>query len=117
MNSRLTGEPSVIYGNVRNAGLITSLPEGCAVEVPCLVDASGLQPTYIGDLPPQLFLTVALQLAETLARLHERNILHRDVSPTNVVIGPCERVTLVDFGAATPLVGPRGVPARVAGAL
>lgn len=54
MNSVWTGEPSVIYGNVRNNGHITSLPNGCAVEVPCLVDASGIQPTYIGDLPPQL---------------------------------------------------------------
>ena len=54
MNSIWTGEPSVIYGNVRNTSLITSLPEGCAVEVPCLVDASGIQPTHIGDLPPQL---------------------------------------------------------------
>jgi alpha-galactosidase len=54
MNSVWTGESSVIYGNVRNSGLITSLPDGCAVEVPCLVDGSGIQPTYIGDLPPQL---------------------------------------------------------------
>ena len=54
MNSVWTGEPSVIYGNVPNTGLITSLPEGCAVEVPCLVDASGIQPTHIGALPPQL---------------------------------------------------------------
>jgi alpha-galactosidase len=54
MNSVWTGEPSVIYGNVKNTGLITSLPEGCAVEVPCLVDDSGIQPTHIGDLPPQL---------------------------------------------------------------
>ena len=54
MNSRLTGEPSVIYGNVRNTGLITSLPDGCAVEVPCLVDHNGLQPTFIGELPAQL---------------------------------------------------------------
>jgi alpha-galactosidase len=54
MNSVWTGEPSVIYGNVANSGLITSLPEGCAVEVPCLVDSSGIQPTHIGDLPPQL---------------------------------------------------------------
>jgi alpha-galactosidase len=54
MNSRWTGQPSVIYGNVRNTGLITSLPEGCAVEVPCLVDDSGIQPTHIGALPPQL---------------------------------------------------------------
>ena len=54
VNSVCTGEPSVIYGNVRNTGLITSLPEGCAVEVPCLVDENGIQPTHIGDLPPQL---------------------------------------------------------------
>ncbi|AZO41300.1 alpha-glucosidase/alpha-galactosidase [Mesorhizobium sp. M7D.F.Ca.US.005.01.1.1] len=54
MNSVWTGEPSVIYGNVRNDGCITSLPRDCAAEVPCLVDASGIQPTYIGDLPPQL---------------------------------------------------------------
>ncbi len=54
INSIWTGEPSVIYGNVRNNGCITSLPADCAAEVPCLVDASGIQPTYIGELPPQL---------------------------------------------------------------
>ncbi len=54
INSVWTGEPSVIYGNLRNNGCITSLPENCAAEVPCLVDASGIQPTFIGDLPPQL---------------------------------------------------------------
>jgi alpha-galactosidase len=54
MHSVWTGEPSVIYGNVRNNGCITSLPSHCAAEVPCLVDASGIQPTYIGELPPQL---------------------------------------------------------------
>lgn len=54
INSVWTGEPSVIYGNVRNNGCITSLPRNCAAEVPCLVDASGIQPTYIGELPPQL---------------------------------------------------------------
>lgn len=54
INSIWTGEPSVIYGNLRNNGCITSLPENCAAEVPCLVDASGIQPTFIGDLPPQL---------------------------------------------------------------
>jgi alpha-galactosidase len=54
MHSVWTGEPSVIYGNVRNNGCITSLPANCAAEVPCLVDASGIQPTYIGALPPQL---------------------------------------------------------------
>lgn len=54
MNSVWTGEPSVIYGNLRNNGCITSLPVNCAAEVPCLVDANGIQPTFIGELPVQL---------------------------------------------------------------
>jgi alpha-galactosidase len=49
-----TGKPRVIYGNVPNAGLIDDLPSGCTVEVPCLVDGNGVQPTAIGALPPQL---------------------------------------------------------------
>ncbi len=49
-----TNKPVVIAGNVPNTGLITNLPNGCCVEVPCLVNASGIQPTVIGDLPPQL---------------------------------------------------------------
>jgi alpha-galactosidase len=54
VNSIWTGEPSVIYGNQPNNGCITSLPVNCAAEVPCLVDDRGIQPTYVGDLPPQL---------------------------------------------------------------
>jgi len=54
VNSVWTGEPSVIYGNLKNNGVITSLPFNAAVEVPCLVDDNGLQPTFIGELPPQL---------------------------------------------------------------
>lgn len=54
VNSVWTGEQSVIYGNVRNNGCITSLPDNCAVEVPCLVDRNGIQPTHVGALPPQL---------------------------------------------------------------
>jgi alpha-galactosidase len=49
-----TGEPRVVYGNVRNHGLIDNLPQGCCVEVPVLVDKNGLQPVKVGALPPQL---------------------------------------------------------------
>ena len=54
MNSVVTGAPSVIYGNVPNRGYIPQLPAGAAVEVPTLVDANGLQPTTVNDIPPQL---------------------------------------------------------------
>jgi len=49
-----TGEPRIVYGNVANRGLIDNLPQGCCVEVPCLVDKNGLQPTKIGMMPLQL---------------------------------------------------------------
>ncbi|MBN2392204.1 MAG: alpha-glucosidase/alpha-galactosidase, partial [Anaerolineae bacterium] len=42
------------YGNVMNHGLIDNLPQGCCVEVPCLVDKNGIQPTRVGALPPHL---------------------------------------------------------------
>lgn len=54
IHSMETGEPSVIYGNVANHDLIDNLPTGCTVEVPCLIDKNGVQPTKIGALPPQL---------------------------------------------------------------
>ena len=43
-----TGTPREVYGNVRNGGLIDGLPEDACVEVPCLVDKNGVQPTRIG---------------------------------------------------------------------
>jgi alpha-galactosidase len=46
-------EPFRIGGNVLNAGHITNLPDNCAVEVPCLVDRNGVQPTHVGALPEQ----------------------------------------------------------------
>ncbi len=54
IHSRETNTPRVIYGNVPNHNLIDNLPSSACVELPCLVDAQGIQPTHIGSLPPQL---------------------------------------------------------------
>jgi len=54
IHSMETGIERVINGNVPNRGLIDNLPEGCSVEVPCLVDKNGVQPTHVGSLPPHL---------------------------------------------------------------
>ena len=48
--------PAVIYGNVPNTGLIDNLPQDGIVEVPCLVDGKGIQPTHFGSLPTHLAL-------------------------------------------------------------
>ena len=53
IKAMLTDEPYRIHGNVLNTGLITNLPQNACVEVPILVDRSGLHPCYVGDLPEQ----------------------------------------------------------------
>ncbi|HUX58597.1 MAG TPA: alpha-glucosidase/alpha-galactosidase [Bacteroidales bacterium] len=54
LHSIETGTDININGNVLNTGLITNLPDKCCVEVPCLVNKNGVQPTFVGELPPQL---------------------------------------------------------------
>ena len=41
-------------GNVMNTNLITNLPHDSCVEVPCLVDKTGIHPCYVGEMPNQL---------------------------------------------------------------
>jgi alpha-galactosidase len=53
VHAMVTGEPAVIYGNVVNEGLIDNLPAGACVEVPCVIDRTGVQPTHVGALPVQ----------------------------------------------------------------
>lgn len=54
MEAIVTNKPYKIGGNVLNHGLITNLPADACVEVPCLVDGSGITPCYVGALPLQL---------------------------------------------------------------
>ena len=54
MESIVTNTPYQIGGNVLNTGLITNLPSEACVEVPCLVNKLGIQPTVVGKLPTQL---------------------------------------------------------------
>ncbi len=55
MESIVTDTPYQIGGNVLNTGhIIKNLPEEACVEVPCLVNGSGILPCYVGTLPVQL---------------------------------------------------------------
>jgi alpha-galactosidase len=54
IHSLETGRPRVIVGNVPNQNLIDNLPRNCCVELPCVVDKNGIQPTRVGSLPPHL---------------------------------------------------------------
>ena len=50
--------PFEFNGNLRNFGLIDSLPQGSCVEVPAIACKSGILPMHVGTLPPQLNLLV-----------------------------------------------------------
>ncbi len=54
MEAILTDTPYRIGGNVLNNGLIPNLPPEACVEVSCMVDRTGVHPTYAGPLPLQL---------------------------------------------------------------
>ena len=53
IEAQVTNKPIKIGGNVLNTGLIDNLPADACVEVPCLIDASGIQPCHVGKLPVQ----------------------------------------------------------------
>ena len=54
MEAMVLNKPFKIGGNVLNNGLIDNLPPEACVEVPCLVDGSGVNPCRMGPLPLQL---------------------------------------------------------------
>jgi hypothetical protein len=59
-------------------------------------------------MPPGRFLTLALSAAEALAEVHRRGVIHKDIKPHSLIVDERDRVTITDFGIATPL--PREQP-------
>jgi len=76
MEAMLTNVPFRFNGNVMNTGLISNLPDGCCVEVPCMVDANGVNPVYVGDLPAHLAAINKSNIA--VQELAVEAVLHRD---------------------------------------
>ena len=54
ISSIVNNKPFKFGGNVLNHGMIPNLPSYACVEVPCISDASGISPVYVGELPEQL---------------------------------------------------------------
>lgn len=82
MEAVVTNQPYQIGGNVLNTGLIDNLPADACVEVPCLVNANGINPCHVGRLPVQLAamnqtnINVQLLTIEA-ARTRDRNHIYQ----------------------------------------
>jgi len=57
-----------------------------------------------GHLKAGIVLYIAQKIAEALSVIHSADILHRDISPSNIIICPGGEVKLIDFGAARQYV-------------
>jgi len=80
IEAMVSDTPTVIYGNVSNTELITNLPQGCSVEVPCVVDGNGIQPCHVGALPP------------VLAALNRSNIAVQELAVSGSLAGDREMI-------------------------
>ncbi|MFE4867945.1 alpha-glucosidase/alpha-galactosidase [Streptomyces sp. NPDC056682] len=99
IHSIVTGTPRTVYGNVPNHGLIDNLPADAVVEVPCLVDALGVQPTRMGALPPQCaalnrsYVSVTDLVVRAAVLGEPRHIRHAAMTdPATAAALPVERI-------------------------
>lgn len=53
-----------------------------------------------GKLPSRRVLSMLRPLIRTLARIHAAGLVHRDISPDNIILQPDGTAVLIDFGAA-----------------
>jgi len=114
IHSMETGTEREMYVNVRNGGLISSLPDDCCVEVPCAVSAGSAKPCGVGPLPPQLAalnrtflnvveLTVAAALQGSREHVYQAALLDPNTAAT-LTVG--QTVAMVDelLAAHAPLL-------------
>ncbi|MER6466578.1 alpha-galactosidase [Streptomyces sp. NPDC001288] len=99
IHSIVTGRPRTVYGNVPNHGLIENLPVRGTVEVPCLVDGSGIRPTRVGRIPAQLaalnraYLSMNDLVVTAALEDDPRHIRHAAmVDPATAAALPVERI-------------------------
>ncbi len=65
-----------------------------------LLDGAALREQIVGPVSCELLLNVAIQISEALDAAHEKNIIHRDITPSNIFLTRRGHAKLMDFGLA-----------------
>jgi PAS domain S-box-containing protein len=94
---RLSGEPCV-----------PALVEFDAMRMQIQMRDDGMVPLAQSSLPGKAdlraFLTLALNLAQAVQRVHGHHVIHKDINPANLLVDPATlAVQLIDFGLSTSL--------------
>ncbi len=119
MEAIVTGVPYKIGGNVINRGMIPNLPYDACVEVPCLVDKSGITPTYAGALPLQLAAMNSSNIYPQMltieaARTGSRDLIYQAAMmdphtgaqlSTDEIVSLCDDLIAAHTAAGYPVIG------------
>lgn len=57
-----------------------------------------------GPMDYEMAVNYIVQVCEALSYIHSKNILHRDVTPDNIIVTPSQKIVLIDFGSARKFV-------------
>lgn len=82
------------------------LPDGRIYVVTERVDGAVTLEELIGregPLPLERARSIVLQVGEALTEAQKVGVIHRDVAPRNILVGPGDRVKVADFGLAEPV--------------
>jgi len=96
-----------LLAQLRHRHIVRALDFGWEGDTPFLAMdyAPGgiIQQAFQRDVPQSLFrvLPVVLQVASALQYAHNHHVIHCDVKPENILLGPCGEIWLADFGIAT----------------
>ena len=99
------GNEARALARLRHRGIVAVFEAGRFGELPYLatdyIEGRTLR-DLLEDGPPRFARAAEMvaDLAEALAHVHKREIVHRDVKPANVLVGTAGMVLLTDFGLA-----------------
>ena len=100
--ARVTGKFQ--HPNVVQIHEVGETPDGLRFMALEFVDGGELRSVLRRDgaLPPHRALRLIIQVLAALGEAHRAGIVHRDLKPQNIMVGPGDKVKLLDFGIARP---------------
>ncbi|AWS40992.1 hypothetical protein [Streptosporangium sp. 'caverna'] len=101
----------------RHAGGPTDLSSETGTEVPSVLEQASLEQVIgrLGPMPPQRTAVVGLAVLDQLVAVHNRGMLHGDVRPGSVLLGPYDQIILTGPTLPSPVfTAPEGVTSPAA---